>query len=91
MGTKYLCWETDETRLKMEVKLRLGINQIASKTDSQFSVNNTLENLHSGLSCVPSTSVFVECKSNTLTYKSVITYTKAREAQHGLELGCSRQ
>ena len=33
----------------------------------------------------------VECKSIRLPYKSVVKYTKAREAQHGLELESSRQ
>ena len=43
------------------------------------------------LGCSSGSDKLVECKSNRLPYKSVVKYTKAREAQHGLELECSRQ
>ena len=43
------------------------------------------------LGCSFGSDKLVECKSNRLPYKSVVKHTMAREAQHGLELECSRQ
>ena len=51
----------------------------------------TSNKLHLWAADIGNAFLIVECKSNRLPYKSVVKYTKAREAQHGLELECSRQ